>query len=185
MGTSAKLPNMAHATALLRIIDPHRSFAAPVTAAADACRSHRETHASRLAFPRCCRPPRTGIDLTPRRDQRTFPLFHLASALRCRDKPSHRAPIWLLSFYRRRAGVAAPIPTRGDIPRMLHGLLFTITSGNRSRTVVLCQRITRRPGDDDHSFTGAARRFICCGARWFARRSAVATLTAQSIARLP
>jgi hypothetical protein len=52
--------------------------------------------------------------------------------------------------------------------------------GNRSRTRVLCQRITRGPGDD-RSFTGAAHQSIHCSARRFVGGGAVAAVMAIAV----
>ena len=73
-------------------------------------------------------------------------------------------------------------PRSGLAPYAPASRCLASTSGNRSRTRVLCQRITRGPGDD-RSFTGAAHRSIHCSARWFAGGGAVAAVTpAPSIA---
>jgi hypothetical protein len=79
-----------------------------------------------------------------------------------------RAPIALVHRAR------APCPVRRGCP------LSPSTSGNRSRTGVLCERITRGPGNE-RSFTGAARRCIRCSARWFAGGDAVTAMTCASI----
>jgi hypothetical protein len=153
-----------------RIVDSCAPCAPPVMAAAGVCTPIQKRTIQDGRSRTCCRLTGKCIALDPL-GLRTWPLIPSSQRITFVAVSTPRADPGCSPSSKPRSGLAPYAPA-----------CLASTSGNRSRTRVLCQRITRGPGND-RSFTGAAHRSIHCSARWFAGGGAVAAVTPRPVLR--